>query len=336
MIKKHENGIISYKKQNEQEILVSVIVPFFNAEKYLVRCINSLLCQGFHELILVNDGSTDLSGEICEQFVEQDKRVKVFYQENKGVSVARNLGLEKATGNWVAFVDADDWVEPEWLEVLVINIKLYNSDLYTFGYNRVTDEKVVSTHVQKGDIKGNIDFISSGHHFAVWAYIFKRKIITDNSINFPVGLKFSEDQAFLLKYISKCDKIVLIEKPLYNYFNYPTSTVGTHISTLSWAMSNLIVANDFLQFCKQQNVPEAFYDYPVMRLYEAFLVYFSRLIRENKKGAQKQYRIEYRKSLQFYPGLKNQSTFRLAYYHLDLPEILKFRKQVKKMFTGNK
>ena len=93
---------------------ISVIVPVYNTEKYLHRCVDSILAQTFtdFELLLVNDGSPDKSGEICDEYAQKDTRVRVFHKENGGVSSARNLGLENAQGKWITYVDGDDWIEP--------------------------------------------------------------------------------------------------------------------------------------------------------------------------------------------------------------------------------
>lgn len=101
--------------------MLSIIVPVYNAEKFLYRCIESILAQTYtdFELLLVNDGSSDCSLEICEQYIKQDKRVKIFTQENCGVSAARNTGIERATGEFVTFVDADDWIEPQMYEKMM-------------------------------------------------------------------------------------------------------------------------------------------------------------------------------------------------------------------------
>src|SRR5690554_6730418 len=105
-------------------IKISIIIPVYNVEEYLPRCIDSVLIQRNiqFEVVLVNDGSTDSSGLICDEYAQADNRVKVFHQLNSGVSSARNLGIENATGEWICFVDADDWIEPDSLEkILNIN-----------------------------------------------------------------------------------------------------------------------------------------------------------------------------------------------------------------------
>ena len=103
---------------------ISVIVPVYNTEKYLHRCIDSILAQTFtdFELLLIDDGSKDNSGAICDEYAAKDSRVRVFHKENGGVSSARNLGLDNVRGEWVTFVDSDDWVEKEYIELFVKNI----------------------------------------------------------------------------------------------------------------------------------------------------------------------------------------------------------------------
>lgn len=100
---------------------VTIIVPVYNVEKYLTCCIGSILSQSFKdfELLLIDDGSSDLSGEICDDYVEKDARIRVFHKENGGVSSARNLGLENAQGEWICFIDSDDWVEVDFLKELI-------------------------------------------------------------------------------------------------------------------------------------------------------------------------------------------------------------------------
>ena len=100
--------------------MISIIVPVYNTEKYLDQCIQSVLVQTYTnwELLLINDGSTDLSGTICDQYATKDRRIRVFHKENGGVSSARNVGLDNARGKWIMFIDADDWVEPSMLKEL--------------------------------------------------------------------------------------------------------------------------------------------------------------------------------------------------------------------------
>ena len=101
--------------------MISVIVPVYNVEPYLRKCLDSIIGQTYKdlEIIIIDDGSTDCSGKICDEYEERDGRLKVFHTENKGLSAARNLGLDNATGDWIGFVDSDDWIEPDMYEVLL-------------------------------------------------------------------------------------------------------------------------------------------------------------------------------------------------------------------------
>ena len=129
-----------------ERIMLSIIVPVYNAEKFLYRCIESILAQTYtdFELLLVNDGSIDCSLEICEQYIKQDKRVKIFTQKNCGVSVARNTGIENATGEFVTFVDADDWIEPQMYEKMMKRFSEEMSvDIVIGGFVRQKSDRII-------------------------------------------------------------------------------------------------------------------------------------------------------------------------------------------------
>lgn len=129
---------------------ISVIVPVYNVEKYLRRCVDSILAQTFtdFELLLIDDGSKDKSGEICDEYAKTDNRVKVFHKENGGVSSARNLGLDNAKGEWICFCDADDWVLSEWLQAFSLLI-LGNEDIIFSGYISIYNEIKNKVFIEK-------------------------------------------------------------------------------------------------------------------------------------------------------------------------------------------
>ena len=126
--------------------LITIIVPVYNVEKYLEKCIKSIICQTYKnfELILVNDGSSDMSGKICNKYAELDKRIKVFHTTNKGVSHARNIGLDNANGQYIGFVDSDDFIEPNMYEVLLKKIKEEDSKIVVCGYNVVLKKSIIN------------------------------------------------------------------------------------------------------------------------------------------------------------------------------------------------
>lgn len=188
--------------------LISVIVPVYNTEKYLDRCIQSILAQTYtdFELLLVDDGSTDSSGAICDKYAEQDSRVRVFHKENGGVSSARNMGLDNVRGEYVGFVDADDYVLPEFLSNF---ISIYNGeDVLIQGI--IPDYSISNEYIIKKasiDYSGNIQDWLIGLNGcemfgALWNKLFKRSIIESNKLRLNETFKFLEDEEFFLRYLT--------------------------------------------------------------------------------------------------------------------------------------
>ena len=121
--------------------LVSVIVPAYNIQNYIRRCVDSIRNQTYSELeiLLIDDGSTDDTGELCDEFAQQDERITVYHKKNGGLSSARNYGIERAHGTYLSFIDADDWVKRDFIEVLYQNIKRANAELSIVGYSLICD-----------------------------------------------------------------------------------------------------------------------------------------------------------------------------------------------------
>src|ERR1035437_6721656 len=292
---------------------ISVLIPVYNSDKYLSRCIDSILTQNIYELILVNDGSKDSSGSICELYAKQDKRIQVFHQENKGVSAARNLALEKATGERIAFVDADDYVEKDWIEILTNALKSEESEIYFYGYRSIHSDSIEESLPDKGSMEAKEFVESSFYHQAVWSYLFRTSLIRENGIIFPVELKYSEDQAFLLKYLSLCRNVILIHNILYNYYcvNYDSAVFQT-INAVRITY-NLKAANDFLEFCCHKKA--GIHDFAVWRLYEDYFLFYPKIKKEYRKECQELYNAEYKKTTHYYPEFRKHSYFRLSSYN---------------------
>lgn len=200
---------------------VSVIVPVYKAESYLHRCMDSLLAQTFtdFEVLLVDDGSPDCSGEICDEYAKKDTRVKVFHKENGGVSSARNIGLEYAKGEWIAFVDSDDWVESDFLEVF----RSLSDDVDMIHCGLQLEEKpgkfvryFVFHHKQR--IKP-IELLTPAYFSSCSvSYFYKRSLINCSGLKFCTAIKYSEDRQFIIKYLSSCSKeVLLIDNQAYCY-----------------------------------------------------------------------------------------------------------------------
>jgi glycosyltransferase involved in cell wall biosynthesis len=203
---------------------LSIIVPVYNVDGYLSRCLDSLLAQeySFAEFILVDDGSTDKSLEICEKFKALDARFKILYSENHGTSHARNLGLEAATGDYIGFVDSDDWIEPSMYRQMIGMAEAHTLDLVACDYKFSNGEQVIHALAKdKPHVVVSIeDYLSTIHnipnnHFNIWSKIFRKELIKD--MKFVYG-KIHQDALFASEVYLKTDKIGLIFSPLYVYF----------------------------------------------------------------------------------------------------------------------
>ena len=299
----------------------SIIIPIYNAEKFLHRCIDSILIQKVpdFELILVNDGSVDNSGEICDNYAKQDSRIKVFHKKNEGVSVARNLGLENAQGEWILFVDADDWVASDYLETINENIEENkDADLFTFAYNQIENDAFLEIGGLRQKNTLNRDgYIRSGYTPFGCLYVYKAAIIKKHGITFPVGVKLSEDQCFIFKHLALCSKIVIIDKVLYNYYEHINSARMKPAERYS-ALYSLDAANDFLEFAFSHNVSTDYQLLAVYRLYDEFFKKHHNLKfkRIDYFYIQKEYRKAYKKTIQLLPDFKKNRLFRLGYYNV--------------------
>lgn len=208
--------------------LLSVIVPVYKVEQYLEKCVDSILGQTFKniEIILVDDGSPDNSGVICDEYAKKDKRVLVIHQKNGGLSAARNAGLKVASGKYIAYVDSDDWIVPEMYEVLCNYAYKYDLDMVKCLVKEVNDNGEGSLLLPKNIVKNEIltcneqigGLLKYYFEGVLWTIacngIYKREIAL--KVLFPEGLCF-EDNYSSGMYLFYSQKIMMIEKPLYYY-----------------------------------------------------------------------------------------------------------------------
>ena len=208
---------------------ISVIVPVYNVEKYLRQCLDSILAQTFtdFELLLIDDGSLDTSGTICDEYAALDSRVRVFHKENGGVSSARNLGIDESKGELICFVDSDDWVEENYCQTIVDNIGdadiMYFSEVWNYkdGCIAVYSSGECSCN-DKLEIENEIRHMIENrarHNYCgyTWNKVFVSKIIRDNNIRFVEGLSVSEDEIFTLDFCVNASRLKTIFAPIYNY-----------------------------------------------------------------------------------------------------------------------
>ena len=219
---------------------VSVIVPVYNAEGVVSRGVDSILAQSYQdfELILVDDGSTDSSGAICDNYAQQDGRVKVVHQANAGVSAARNAGLKAAQGDWVTFVDSDDRVLDCFLEALVEAVSRSDQiDLAYCGYAIIEGHSSIKTYASKTYLgKESIHEALSKTYLlyrcSPWAKLFRRSIIVDHDVRFDSNLTISEDRLFLYNYLTHVRGIATTSTIGYLYGSFsPASLKHKRVSS---------------------------------------------------------------------------------------------------------
>lgn len=222
------------------EPLISIIIPVYNVEKYLPRCLDSVLSQSYRniEVILVDDGSTDRSGSICDDYKLKDSRITVLHQENNGVSSARNLGLDAAHGEWIGFVDSDDYIASNMYEVLVNNALQFNVDISYCGMQQFqldgnveniygTGEKRAVTKEEA--IKGYFfDKSIQPFMYALWNKIFSAIIL--KKVRFDRNLAIGEDILFVFDCLQECNSLYFEDQCLYYYMRRSNSAMTSSFS----------------------------------------------------------------------------------------------------------
>lgn len=234
---------------------LSIIVPIYNVEQYLPVCLNSLLSQSFenYELILIDDGSRDASGKICDDYAAKDSRIRVFHKKNEGVSVARNFGIEKAVGDWIYFADSDDELLPECLMLLTSRIK-EGVDIIEGRYLPIgTTKPSLFPRFQKADeIYAKDEYLYrlyryqlKQYHGYLWNKIFRAKVIKDYGLRFHTDIYFKEDGLFILEFVCKMHHNVLyFHDLLYLYYKRDSGMMKTYLRNVSpKSMSHLLAVN---------------------------------------------------------------------------------------------
>ena len=208
------------------EIMISVIIPIYNTEKYLCQCIESVLNQSYpkFELLLINDGSKDRSGEICDEYAKKDNRIKVFHKENGGVSSARNLGLDNANGDYICFIDADDYVGKRYLEIHLPD----NDEDFIQSSVKILENDYLKPIMTHDEI-----FIDYNQFWRqsrqVWPTncLLSKKIIDEYNIRYNENIKMGEDGLFNHMFISKCKTIKRVPDSEY-FYNFDNNQSASH------------------------------------------------------------------------------------------------------------
>ena len=217
----------------EKSELISIIIPFFNADKYLKRCIESVISQSYDklEIILVNDGSTDSSKTICDEYINKDSRIKLINKKNEGVAKARNEGIIKAKGKYIAFVDADDWLENDAIYklynmLLKGNVDIVRGNFFFENENGIYDfgkiDVFKNRKIEKDDFDSKnvlIEKMFKGEIRAyVWLLLVKRDLLINNNIFFRPDIPYMEDTIFYIELLLNNTSIYMSDEKIYHYF----------------------------------------------------------------------------------------------------------------------
>ena len=210
----------------------SIIVPVYRVEQFLPQCVDSIIAQSFSdwELILVDDGSPDKSGNLCDAYSIKDNRINVIHVSNGGVSKARNIGCQKANGKWITYIDSDDWVNINYLEFAYNCITKNDLDLFQISANKVNYKgEIVGTNKNQTNVMNKEDYIRSRSFLScVWGSFFKRELLMKNSIQFDEKLQYAEDQLYVMNYILVSKRLQRSGNCLYMYLQNIQS--ATHSS----------------------------------------------------------------------------------------------------------
>ena len=311
---------------------ISIIVPVYNVELYLHRCIDSILAQTFtdFELILVDDGSPDNCGKICDEYAEKDSCIHVIHKENGGLSDARNAGIDWAFANsdseWIAFIDSDDWIHPKYLEALYNAVKETGCEISICGYEETTGDspKVDDINLQAVTVSTE-DFFCEHNVNAVvaWGKLYKKGLFQE--IRYPVG-KLHEDEFTTYKLLFQYENCAFVNQPMYFYYKNTDS-----ITKSVWTpkrLHSIEALTECVFFFENRKIQEA-YRFSIIRLAENIFGNYWGMTKCHKEEYKHQYTVVLRKKmkmvlrrwrrLKLFPFLKCSH-----YYDLAFPTQMKF------------
>ena len=239
--------------------MVSIIVPVYNIERYIQKCVDSILAQSYQsfELILVNDGSTDYSGKICDAYEAIDSRIKVVHKPNGGLTSARNAGLSVARGEWIMHVDGDDWINHDMLKEMLYVAEKTSADViignlrFVYEENNYWDYKMNDWSEDKKD---SLNKYISGGWTCVCGSMAKKYLYDKYNLRSPEGISYCEDFHLAVRLCYYSDKVVHINKSYYNYRQQPLSIV--HNLNKKAESDEQWVYQDTIRFFKEQGVYE--------------------------------------------------------------------------------
>jgi glycosyltransferase involved in cell wall biosynthesis len=252
-------------EENRMPTIISVIIPVYNVEKFLRKCLDSVLTQSMEEfeVLLINDGSTDESSKICEQYAEQDQRFKVFHTKNSGPSKARNFGIQKAVGEYIMFIDADDYLDQDTFNTVWNTIEKASTDLVVYPFYEKKEDLVEKREVNECYFDNRVDkanflkkvWITDEMLSSTWNKLYKAEIIKQNNIVFNEDFLIAEDYLFNLNYIDVVDNGVSINTPLYYYIRHDNS-ISSRVIYNKYEIA-LTVYKESLKLLEKYNIKES-------------------------------------------------------------------------------
>ena len=260
--------------------MVSIVVPIYNAENYLRRCVDSILNQEYtdFELLLVNDGSTDASGDICEEYGDQDPRVIVIQKENTGVSDSRNRALDRAQGKYLQFLDSDDWITPDATRLFVRAAEEYGCDMVISDFYRVVGERLST----KGDIEEEgvltreefaahmMENPADFYYGVLWNKLYRRDIVEEHNLRMDTDINWCEDFMFNLEYIRYAKVFYALHAPIYYYVKRKGSLASQGINISKTVKMKLNVFEYYNNFYKHV-LEEEDYEKNRLQVYRFFI-----------------------------------------------------------------
>ncbi|EHO77595.1 hypothetical protein HMPREF9942_01323 [Fusobacterium animalis F0419] len=333
-------------KISNNTILISVVVPIYNAERFLSICIESILNQTFKnfELLLINDGSKDSSLDICNKYLEKfPDKIKIFNNKNMGCSATRNFGIEKSQGKYLLFIDSDDWIEKDMLEKMYQKILVDNSDVVISGVIR---EDVVSNTalIQNPAFEKNPYFWLTENNLIpyIWNKLYRKSLILNNNILFPINIRLSEDMVFNIKTLLQAKKITVLPKAFYHYIIHGDNTVlniekrkdiflaldSIYEYLLEKKLDNDVELFNKLKELSEIHIKSAFLKLLYSKDRKEFKKYFSIFLKNTKKI----------KFLNFISRFKvyKRAFFVYLIYQFNLKKIIQYREKILTYFNNKK
>lgn len=298
--------------------MISIIIPIYNVSQYLNECIQSVVNQSYKdfECVLIDDGSSDGCEMICDQWAQKDSRIKVIHQSNQGVSKARNRGISEAQGEYITFIDSDDWIAPNYLNELFQPIEKYNIDLVVCGlqqhYSDGTSKNYsYKTGIIKIEQQFTNEFTDINKKFLLFGPViklYKKSIIQEHKIHFPPAYTYGEDLLFNYNYLEYVKAIYIVDQCLYHYRIIGSGTLSSikRINQFEIDYAQWKILKDFFYRKKLWNDYSTFYLYHRLWwcIYDAILSFPERL-----KGKSIKYKIQYIKQIVSIKEVKQLSQY---------------------------